>query len=63
MHENTVHWDHFLHCYVYWSTWKNGHAEIVPKYVDKFTAWRPTQQRARDGTVVKHKKGGLKKVS
>jgi hypothetical protein len=63
MHENTKHWDPFVRCYVYWSTWQNGRAAVVPVYISKFRAWRPTQQRARDSTIVRHKRGGLKKAS
>lgn len=38
----------------YWShRWENGPAARVPKFVDKFTAWRPKQQRPRDGTEAK----------
>ncbi len=63
MHVNTFHprtysWS------AWWShTWMNGPAEKVPVYTDKFRAWRPTQQRPRDGTIVRHKTGGLKRVS
>lgn len=63
MHENKKFWDPYLRGYVYWSTWLNGRAEVVPTYVSKFRAWRPTQQRPRDGTVVRHRTGGLKRVS
>jgi hypothetical protein len=63
MHENKKHWDPFLGCYVYWSTWLNGRAEVVPAYVSKFRVWRPVQQRPRDGTMVRHRTGGLKRVS
>lgn len=62
MHQNTKRWDPFLRCYYYWSRWENGDAEVVPAYVNKFKAWRPTQQRPRDGTVVRHRTGGLKRV-
>lgn len=63
MHENKKHWDTFLRCYVYWSTWQNGRAEVVPGYVSKFRAWRPIQQRPRDGTIIRHKTGALRNVS
>jgi len=34
----------------YWfHRWENTPAPIVPQFVDKFKAWRPQQQRARDG--------------
>ena len=62
MHKNVKRWDPFLHCYYYWSSWRNGDAEVVPVYVSKFLPWRPTKQRARDGTVVRHRTGGLKRV-
>lgn len=48
---------------IYYSIWKNGNAEVVPKYVDKYRAYRPLQQRPRDGTVVRNRTGGLKRVS
>lgn len=63
MHENTSFWDPFLGAMIYWSSWRNGRAAVVPAYVSKFMAWRPTQQRPRDGTVVRHRTGGLKRVS
>ena len=63
MHENKKHWDPYLRCYIYWSRWLNGRAEVVPAYASKFKAWRPTQQRPRDGTVIRHRTGGLKRVS
>lgn len=63
MHENTRMWDPYLRCYIYRSTWRNGHARIVPAYISKWKAWRPTQQRPRDGTVVRHKTGGLRKIA
>lgn len=63
MHENTRRWDYMSRRYYYWSSWRNGRATVVPAYVDKFKAWRPTQQRPRDGTVVRHRTGGLKRVS
>ncbi len=62
MHVNTRHYD--WHYGEWWShRWENGDAKIVPSYVSKFRAWRPTQQRPRDGTSVRHKTGGLKRVS
>lgn len=59
MHENTLQWSP-LDGYYWWHRWKNGRAEVVPVYVDKWAAWRPTKQRPRDGTVVRHKTGGIK---
>lgn len=56
-------WDPFSRQYYWITRWKNGDAEIVPAYVSKWHAWRPTQQRPRDGTRVRHKTGGLKRVS
>ena len=62
MHENTLLYSPFDGwC---WSRrWKNGAAALVPVLVSKFRAWRPTQQRARDGTAVRHKKGGLRRTA
>jgi len=62
MHENTQHKDPYAGWY-WWHIWKNGDAAVVRNYVSKYRAWRPTQQRARDGTVVRHRTGGLKRVS
>jgi hypothetical protein len=62
MHENIEHRDPwFGHYWVH--RWINGDAAKVPVYTSKFRAWRPTQQRARDGTIVRHKTGGLRKVA
>jgi hypothetical protein len=56
-------WHHDVWFGDWWShRWENGDAKVVPIYVDKFRAWRPTQQRPRDGTVVRHKRGGLRKA-
>lgn len=63
MYEVRSFWDPYLNRDIKWSTWMNGRAEVIPVYVDKFKAWRPTQQRPRDGTIVRHKRGGLKNVS
>ena len=61
MHINTWYCDPFFGSY--WShRWENGDAPKVPVYTSKFQAWRPRQQRPRDGTVVRHKTGGLKRV-
>ena len=62
MHENILQWSPF-DGYYWWHRWVNGRAAKVPVYTNKFKAWRPTQQRPRDGTIVRHKTGGLKKVS
>lgn len=62
MHENILQWDPFSGHY-WWHRWRNGEAPVVPAFVSKFTVWRPTQQRARDGTVARHRTGGLKKTS
>lgn len=62
MHENIQQWSPFGGWY-WWHRWVNGAAEVVQLYVSKFKAWRPTQQRPRDGTVVRHKTGGLGRVS
>jgi hypothetical protein len=48
---------------VRWSAWRNEPAEVVPRYVDKSTAYRPIQQRPRDGTVIRHRTGGLRGAS
>lgn len=62
MHENTLHYDRWSGWW--WShRWLNGASEKVPVYTSKFRAWRPTQQRPRDGTIVRHKTGGLRKVA
>ena len=62
MHENTLYNDPWLGRW--WShRWVNGDAKKVPVYTSKFRAWRPTQQRPRDGTIVRHKTGGLRKVA
>jgi hypothetical protein len=63
MYELTTFWDPFLGRQVKWSTWRPGPAEVVQTYVDKHTAYRPLQQRARDGTVVRHKKDGIARQS
>lgn len=61
-HENTLR--HSYYDGWYWTRrWENGDAKNVPVYTSKFKAWRPTQQRPRDGTIVRHKTGGLKRVS
>jgi len=62
MHINTLQWSPF-DGYYWWHRWVNGAAPKVPVYTSKFMAWRPTQQRARDGTIVRNKTGGLKRVS
>lgn len=62
MHENTLRIDPFFGRY-WWHRWVNGDAAVVPVYVSKFQAWRPTQQRPRDGTVVRHKTGGLRRIA
>lgn len=62
MHENTLQWNRW-DGYYWWHRWKNGDAAVTPVFVSKFTAWRPTQQRPRDGTVVRHKTGGLRCAS
>ena len=63
MHENTRHWWPFDRIWYWTHNWKNGDASKVPQYVDKFQAWRPLQQRARDGTAVRHKTGGLQRLA
>lgn len=62
MHENILQWSPFDGHY-WWHRWVNGKAAVIPAFVSKFRAWRPTRQRPRDGTVVRHKTGGLKRVS
>lgn len=62
MHDNILFHNPFDGWY-WWHRWINGEAPKVPSYVDKFRAWRPTSQRARDGTKNRHKTGGLKRVS
>ncbi len=62
MHVNTRRRDPWLGVY-WWHRWENGRAPVEPRYVDKHRAWRPIQQRPRDGTVVRHKTGGLRRVS
>lgn len=47
----------------WWHRYQVPPAAIVPWFVDKSSAWRPVQQRPRDGTVVRHKTGGLRRVS
>jgi hypothetical protein len=42
--------------------WENGDSEKVPQYVDKFRAWRPLQQRPRDGTTVRNRTGGPRRI-
>jgi hypothetical protein len=59
MYHITGFWDPYLRRQVKWSTWRPEPAEVVPAYVDKHTAYRPLQQRARDGTAVRHKNGGI----
>ena len=63
MYKVKSYYDVSLRRMVTWSTWTNDRAEVVPNYVDKFKVYRPLQQRPRDGTVVRHRTGGLKKVS
>lgn len=63
MWENTRYLDPVDRRWRWWHRWKNGDASIIPGYVSKYTVWRPKQQRARDGTVVRHKTGGLKKIA
>ena len=36
---------------------------IIPVFEDKSSAWRPLRQRPRDGTITRHKTGGLRRVS
>lgn len=61
MHENIEKRDPWFG--VYWlHSWRNSAAAVIPVYENKFRAWRPTQQRPRDGTVVRHKTGGLGRV-
>jgi hypothetical protein len=55
MHEVITIYDPFLHKEIKWSTWRPRPTEIVPIYVDKYVAYRPMQQRARDGTIVRHR--------
>ena len=62
MHENTLQWSPW-DGYYWWHRWKNGDASVERRYVSKFKAWRPIQQRPRDGTVVRHKTGGLRRVA
>jgi len=62
MHENTLQYSPFDGWY-WWHRWKNGDAAVIPFYADKSEAWRPTQQRPRDGTMVRHKTGGLKRAT
>ncbi len=62
MHINTRHQDPWFGFY-WWHRWENGRAAVEPRYVDKHQAWRPLRQRPRDGTVVRHKTGGLRRVS
>lgn len=62
MHENILQWSPF-DGYYWWHRWVNGAAARIPAFVSKFRAWRPVQQRSRDGTVVRHKTGGLKRAS
>lgn len=63
MHKNSSVWDPYLGAMRYWSAWMNGRAARLPRYVSKFKAWRPIQQRPRDGTVVRHRTGGLRRVA
>jgi hypothetical protein len=63
MYEVRTYFDPFLGFDVIYTCWVPGRAPVVPKYIDKSRAYRPTQQRARDGTHVRHRTGGLKKVS
>lgn len=53
MHETKTWYCPWLHRDVKFSTWRNGDAEIIPRFVDKSRAWRPTQQRPRDGIIVR----------
>lgn len=62
MHENTLHHDPWSGWY-WWHRWINGDSARIPSFVSKFRAWRPLQQRPRDGTVVRHKTGGLRRVA
>jgi len=62
MHVNTWQPDPWLGGY-WWHRWVNGDAPVERHYVSKFKAWRPLQQRPRDGTTVRHKTGGLKRVA
>lgn len=61
MHENILQWS--PDGWYWWHRWINGNSAKVPVYTSKFRAWRPTQQRPRDGTIVRHKTGGLRKVA
>ena len=62
MHENILQWSPWMG-YWWWHRWVNGDAPRIPVYVDKFKAWRPLQQRPRDGTVVRNKTGGLRRAA
>lgn len=62
MHENTLQRDPYFGFY-WWHRWKNGAAAMVPTFMSKYRAWHPTQQRPRDGTLVRHKSGGLRKLA
>jgi hypothetical protein len=62
MHENILQWNPWGG-YWWWHRWVNGDAPKVPVYTSKFKAWRPIQQRPRDGTVVRHKTGGLRRAA
>lgn len=61
MHENIRQWDPWSGWY-WWHRWQNGDAALIPAFVSKFRAWRPLQQRPRDGTIIRHKTGGLQRV-
>lgn len=47
----------------WWHRYQRPPGKVVPVFTDKSSAWRPVQQRPRDGTAVRHKTGGLRRVS
>lgn len=55
MHENTQHQDPVTRQVYWWHRWVSDPAEVVRRFVNKFRAWRPLQQRARDGTAPNNK--------
>lgn len=57
MYEVRTFYDPFLKRRVNWSTWRPEPAAVVPVYVDRHVAWRPVQQRPRDGCHAVRKTG------
>lgn len=55
MYEVTSYYDPFLGRRINWSRWQPEPAPAIRIYLDKYMAYRPLQQRARDGTVIRHK--------